>query len=141
MNRTATLKPGGPMKRTGFLGLSVKGKGGVSKLVRRIESRGMAGRTPTADEQRFMSAIASLGCLACAKDGNVNPWISLHHIDGRVKPGAHFLVLPLCAPHHQQDDTDPMQRISLHGRKESFTKRYGSELELLAEAKQKLGLE
>jgi hypothetical protein len=100
----------------------------------------MKGRAPTAEEQRFMDAIASLGCVACAKDGIANPWISLHHIDGRTKPGAHLLVLPLCAPHHQQDDTDPLQRISVHGNKARFEARYGTQLELLAEAKARLGI-
>jgi hypothetical protein len=107
----------------------------------KMKSRGMAGRTPTAAEQKFMNAVASLGCLACLKDGRVNPWISLHHIDGRTKPGAHFEVLGLCSPHHQQDDSDPLQRPSVHGRKKTFVERYGTEYELLAWAKEKLGIE
>jgi hypothetical protein len=105
----------------------------------KMKSRGMTGRQPTAEEQRFMDAIAALGCLACLKDGRDNPWISLHHIDGRTKPGAHFEVLPLCGPHHQQDDTDPLKRVSVHGRKATFVRLYGTELELLAWAKTKLG--
>jgi hypothetical protein len=85
-----------------------------------------------------MDAVAGLGCVACAKDGIVNPWVSLHHIDGRTKPGAHLQVLPLCAPHHQQDDTDPLYRPSVHGRKATFTALYGTELELLAECQETL---
>jgi hypothetical protein len=42
-------------------------------------------------------------------------------------------VLPLCGPHHQQDDSDVRQRISLHGRKATFQARYGTERELLTE--------
>jgi hypothetical protein len=144
MIRTSTIKAGAPMKRSGFdPNNAIKGTGFLGlrrKIAGKIASRGLKGRPPTIAEKTFMDAIASLGCLACLKDGRVNPWISIHHIDGRVKEGAHFLTLPLCGPHHQQDDTDPMQRVSLHGRKETFTKRYGTELELLAEAKQKLGL-
>lgn len=94
-------------------------------------SRGMKGRAPTADERRFMDAAGALPCIACQKDGRHEPVISLHHIDGRTKPGAHLLVLPLCAPHHQQDDSDPLQRQSVHGRKATFTARYGTEMELL----------
>lgn len=112
----------------------------VKKIRAPMRSRGMKGRPPTANEERFMSAIASLGCLACAKDGVENSLISIHHIDGRTKPGAHFLVLGLCAPHHQQDDTDQMGRVSVHGRKAQFEARYGTQYELLAEAKTKLGL-
>lgn len=100
----------------------------------------MKGRNPTAAEQRFMSDIASLGCLACAKDGNTNPWISLHHIDGRTKPGAHMKVIGLCGPHHQQDDTDPMGRIAVHPNKARFEAKYGTQYELLADAKRELGI-
>lgn len=104
-----------------------------AKLPKPLKSRGMKGRPPTADEARFMSAIAALGCIACRKDGRHEPIVSIHHIDGRTKPGAHFLVLPLCGPHHQQDDTDLRGRISVHGRKATFQARYGTQLELLAE--------
>ncbi|MFC3457225.1 Ref family recombination enhancement nuclease [Massilia haematophila] len=103
------------------------------KLPKPMKSRGMKGRPPTAEEKRFMDQMGALPCIACLKDGWLIHTVSLHHIDGRTKPGAHFLVLPLCAPHHQQDDTDPRQRISLHGRKATFQARYGTERELLAE--------
>jgi len=104
-----------------------------AKLPKPMRSRGMKGRPPTADEARFMDAIASLGCIACLKDGRREPVVSIHHIDGRTKPGAHFLVLPLCGPHHQQDDTDLLGRISVHGMKATFQARYGTQMELLAE--------
>jgi len=104
-----------------------------------LKSHGMKGRTPTADERRRMDAIAAIGCIACKHDGIDNPHVSLHHIDGRTKPGAHLMVLPLCAPHHQQDDTDPLQRPSVHGRKATFTARYGTEMELLAECMELIG--
>jgi hypothetical protein len=110
-----------------------------SKLPKSTKSRGMKGRPPTVEEARFMDAIAALGCIACRKDGRENLMVSIHHIDGRTKPGAHFLTLPLCGPHHQQDDTDPRARISLHGRKATFKARYGTERELLAECIELLG--
>jgi hypothetical protein len=133
-----TLSRSVGLKRTGFAKSESKEASAVAKLRRPMKSRGMKGRPPTADEERFMSAIASLGCLACAKDGVENPWISIHHIDGRTKPGAHFLVLGLCAPHHQQDDTDQMGRVSVHGKKKQFEARYGTQYELLAEASELL---
>lgn len=100
----------------------------------------MKGRTPNAEERRFMDAIGSLGCLACAKDGNTNPWISLHHIDGRTKPGAHMLVIGLCAGHHQDGTGADKSMIAVHPYKARFEQRYGTQMELLAEAKEKLGL-
>jgi hypothetical protein len=105
----------------------------LPKLSKPMKSRGMKGRPPTAEEARFMDKMGQLPCIACLKDGWENREISLHHIDGRAKPGAHFLVLPLCAPHHQQDDTDIRQRISVHGHKKPFVARYGTKWELLAE--------
>ncbi len=150
------LKPGKPLQRktamsrgTGFktpiagagqlrvAAVQVKAradkKARERKLPKPMKSRGMKGRAPTAEEVRFMDEIGALPCIACLKDGWLIHTVSLHHIDGRTKPGAHFLVLPLCAEHHQQDDTDPRQRISVHGRKATFQARYGTERELLAE--------
>lgn len=132
------------LKRTGFLRtkrLEDQAAQKFAKTVKPIKSRGMKGRAPTAAERAFMDKIASLGCLACAKDGVVNPWISLHHIAGRTAPNAHLLVLPLCAEHHQHDDSDPRGRVGVHPFKAKFEARYGSQIELLAEAKQKLGIE
>lgn len=85
------------------------------------KSCGFKGRTPTRAEQRLMDAVARLGCRACTKEDIENLHISLHHIDGRMKEGAYFKVLPLCAPHHQQDDSDPMGGISAHGAKRLCT--------------------
>ncbi len=144
--RTGTLKPGKklsrkkPMARGTGAGLLRVAAVQLKAPAPTKKSRGLKGRAPTVEESRFMDAIARLGCIACLKDGIINPWVSLHHIDGRTKPGAHKLVLPLCAPHHQQDDTDPVGRISVHGHKATFTARYGTERELLAECRQMAGV-
>lgn len=143
MARTSTLSTNKPLQRgncqlarTGFQRKPLD----PTKPPPKRTSRGMKGRTPTAAERAFMEAAGKVPCLACTIDGRHNPVISLHHIDGRTKPGAHFLVLPLCGPHHQQDDSDPLQRPSVHGRKATFTARYGTELELLAKLRSLLGL-
>jgi hypothetical protein len=83
--------------------------------------------------------MAGLGCVACAIDGRVNPWVSIHHIDGRTKPGSHRKVLPLCAQHHQQDDTDQLGRIAVHPNKARFEQMYGTQYELLAALLKKIG--
>ena len=87
-----------------------------------------------------MDAIGSLGCLACLKDGNVNPWISLHHIDGRTKPGAHMLVIGLCAGHHQDGTGGDKTMVAVHPYKARFEQRYGTQRQLLADAVIKLGI-
>ncbi|MES3022715.1 MAG: Ref family recombination enhancement nuclease [Pseudomonadota bacterium] len=90
-------------------------------------------RTRTPAEIELHDRLAALGCIACLKDGRFNDYVSIHHVDGRTKEGCHLLVLPLCAPHHQRDDTDPLHRISVHGDKARFEKRYGQQLALVAE--------
>jgi hypothetical protein len=158
MMRTSTLKPGKSLQRkepmsrgSGFkapaagAGLlrvaAIQAKAAFPrsreskpvKVSKPMKSRGMKGRPPTAEEARFMDAIAGLGCIACRKDGVANPWISIHHIAGRTAPGAHFLTLPLCEKHHQHDDADPAGRIGVHPYKARFEARYGTQRELLAE--------
>lgn len=93
----------------------------------------MKGRTPSKSEKALHSRMASLGCIACRKDGIFNSLVSIHHIDGRTKPNAHKQVLPLCGPHHQHDDTDQAGRIGVHPYKARFEARYGTQAELLAE--------
>lgn len=93
----------------------------------------MKGRTPTKAERELWHRMAGIGCIACRLDGRVNPWVSIHHIDGRTKPDAHKKVLPLCAQHHQQDDTDPLGRIAVHPNKARFEDLYGRQEDLLDE--------
>jgi len=147
--RTGTLKQGKPMARG--IGFETPAAGAgllrvaavqtkarareprLSKMPKPMASRGMKGRPPTADEARFMSAIADLGCVACRHDGWSNPNVSVHHIDGRTKPGAHLLVLPLCAGHHQDGTGTNPTLIAVHPYKARFEARYGTQLSLLAE--------
>jgi hypothetical protein len=90
-------------------------------------------RAVSADEKVLWDRLATeIGCVACMLDHRRNTYVSIHHTDGRTKPGCHKLVLPLCAPHHQQDDTDPLQRIAVHPNKARFEARYGSQAELMA---------
>jgi hypothetical protein len=125
---TSTLQAKKPMSRgTAVLANKRTDKKPAPKATMKTRQRAV-----TAAEQALWSRMAALGCVACMKDGIFNNHVSIHHIDGRTKPGCHQLVLPLCAPHHQQDDTDPMGRISIHGHRRPFEARYGTELELLA---------
>jgi hypothetical protein len=108
-----------------------------AKPAKRMKSKQ---RAVTAAERTFWHDMAGLGCVACRIDGRENPFISIHHIEGRTKPGCHALVLPLCAQHHQQDDTDPLGRVAVHPNKARFEALYGTQYELLADAKQRLGI-
>jgi len=90
------------------------------------------GKPPNKAEKQFHDRLAVIGCIACRKGGWFNPVVSIHHIDGRTKPGAHMLVIPLCAGHHQQG-TGAAGIIAVHPYKAQFERMYGSQLELLAE--------
>ncbi len=91
----------------------------------------MKGTNPTAAQKRYWSQLAELGCIACRKDGVHNTHVSIHHIEGRVKSDAHWLVLPLCGPHHQHRDDSGV--IGVHPYKSTFQARYGKQLDLAKE--------
>lgn len=137
--KTPLLGGGGVKAPTAGAGLlrvaatQAKARARAPKLPKPMKSRGMKGRRPTAEEARFMDAIAKLGCVACRKDGWENLDVSVHHVDGRTKPGAHMLVLPLCAGHHQDGTGANPTLIAVHPHKARFEERYGTQRELLAE--------
>lgn len=95
----------------------------------------MKGRAPTAGQKRFHDLLVrELGCCACAKDGMLNSHVSVHHIDGRTKPNAHWLVLPVCGPHHQDMGIPGVEAI--HKNKARFEAKYGAQRDLLRECMQ-----
>lgn len=104
----------------------------AGKRTKILKSKGMKGRTPTVAERATMDKIGGLGCIACRLDGIENPFICLHHIDGRTRPDAHKRVLPLCAGHHQAGTGEDKTLIAVHPDKARFEERYGTQAELLA---------
>lgn len=79
----------------------------------------------TAKEKRYMSKVASLGCIVpdCNLDANI------HHIregQGTAMRASNYLIIPLCKEHHQG-------AFSIHNSKREFESVYGSELDLLAQ--------
>jgi hypothetical protein len=129
MKRTE-MKRSGPIARTVVLAAKRNGKTQAPARRSTLKTRE---RTRTPAEVELHDKLAALGCIACMKDGRFNDYVSIHHVDGRTKPGCHLLVLPLCAPHHQRDDTDPLRRIAVHPDQGRFEKRYGAQLDLVAE--------
>lgn len=98
----------------------------------------MKGSTPTAADRQLWDALSRVGCIACLHDGIFTPHVSIHHIDGRTKPGAHQKVLPLCGPHHQDQGIAGV--IAVHPWKKRFEQEYGSQYVLLEEAKKIAGI-
>ena len=91
----------------------------------------MKGRNPSAAEKRLHDRMAGIGCIACRINGDHSPMVSIHHIDGRTKPGAHTKVLPLCAGHHQDGSGAP-GLVAVHPWKRRFEAKYGRQTDLLA---------
>jgi hypothetical protein len=90
----------------------------------------MKGKTPTKAQSDYHDQIAQLGCIACKKDGRFNPVVSIHHVDGRTKPDAHWQVLPLCAGHHQHGTGAP-GLTGIHPYKARFELAYGKQETLI----------
>ena len=144
--KRSPMKPGKPLARTAFKRTSSMPSTGMLSVQshQRMAPKRKAGlkskeRTVTAAEKLLWTRLAALGCVACAKDGNFNTHVSIHHVDGRTKPGCHQLVLPLCAGHHQDGTGEDKALIAVHPWKARFEARYGSQAELMAECAQALG--
>lgn len=86
---------------------------------------------PTKAEKEFHDLLCRVvGCAACRfGHGIENAYCSIHHIDGRTKPGVEWLTLGMCGSHHQ---TGAGGVEAVHLFKKRFEKRYGTERELLA---------
>lgn len=126
-----------PMVRSGFL---VR-----TQFIRRVAPAPAAPklkarqRTPTKAEKLLWTRMAeTVGCIACQLDGHFNLVVSIHHIDGRTKPGCHKQVLPLCAGHHQDATGEDKTLVAVHPDKARFEQRYGPQKALLALVHQQL---
>ncbi len=96
----------------------------------------MKGTNPSAAQKRYHDKLCStVGCIACRIDGRHNTHVSVHHVDGRTKPMAHWLVLPLCAGHHQAGSGAP-GLIAVHPWKARFESKYGRQSELIGQCAQ-----
>lgn len=89
----------------------------------------MFGTTPSPAQKRWHDLLAQvIGCVCCAADGHgFNSYVSIHHIDGRTKPDAHWLVLPLCEPHHQDNGA----ALAVHPHKRRWEAHYGAQEQVL----------
>lgn len=80
-----------------------------------------------------MRAVTSLGCIACRNHGyGVTPleFTAIHHVrwgQGMAQRAAHYLVLPLCARHHQTGGYG----VAFHAGQIEWERRYGTEQQLL----------
>lgn len=94
-------------------------------------------KTPTKAEREWMASVASFGCIACHLDGHFRPCAVHHIVEGNKRLG-HLFTIGLCQPGHHMDG-EPLGMISVHPWKKRFEARYGTQRELLALTKVKLG--
>jgi hypothetical protein len=97
---TKSITAGAGLKRTS---LPKTTKSIIRKTA--IKKTSMAGKTPTRSEKEMHDKIAQIGCICCVNLGFIEAFesgqpVSVHHTDGRTKPHAHEVCLPLCAGHH-----------------------------------------
>ncbi len=136
--KRSPMKPGSGFKSAAHARIERKKVSAVKKLRTPMKSKQ---RAVTADEKAYWSRLASnVGCVACMRDGNFNPHVSIHHIDGRTKPGCHMRVLPLCAGHHQDGTGEDKSMVAVHPWKAKFEALYGPQDELQARCNMRLGL-
>ena len=102
----------------------------------------MLGRTPTAEEKRWMADVVAYGCIVCEIFYGEHTPAEVHHIDGSRKPGAHLNTIGLCVRHHRLSDTireADRRWVSRHGDgRKAFVRAYMSEQELLTETRKRI---
>ena len=91
---------------------------------------------PTAKEQRHMDRVAQMGCCVDYCD---DPRVELHHISSgkKGKRSSHYQVIPLCFPHHRQHGAG----ISVHDDLPLWEEKHGTELSLLIQTIEELGID
>lgn len=139
MKRTE-LKRGKPMARAakiGVLGAAAKQSAEKCRLPSEKKPAKRSTlktkeRAVTQAEKEYWDRLAALGCAACMREGVFEPDVSIHHVDGRTKPGCHMLVLPLCASHHQDGTGKNPHYIAVHPWKTRFEAKFGTQKELMS---------
>jgi hypothetical protein len=88
----------------------------------------------TMTEQRWLSDVASLGCVICRNAGYGESPAEVHHVRHGVGVGrraSHFDTIPLCPAHHRTGGYG----VAFHAGKEAFELAFGTELALLWQTK------
>lgn len=85
-------------------------------------------KTPA--EDKHLSRVASLGCIACKKLGRGYVPAEVHHIragQGLSQRASNFATIPLCEVHHRTGAD------AIHQSKVNFEAKFGTEKQLLRE--------
>ena len=86
----------------------------------------------TKAEKHHLNKICSIGCVACIIQGTPGTPAEIHHPragTGSGRRASHYDAIPLCPMHHR--GTAGLSVPSIHGSKNAFIERFGTEVELL----------
>ena len=89
----------------------------------------------TAAEKRYHDRVAQEPCVVCG----AMP-VHVHHVREHTGLGVrpnHYDVIALCPKHHQHGGYG----VAVHSGVKEWEKNFGAQLELLAEFKQKMGID
>ncbi len=90
-------------------------------------------------EREHLSRVAALGCIVCRNLGYGETPAEIHHIrtgQGIAQRADNFSSIPLCHPHHRTGG----HGIAVHAGKQTWEKNFGTELELLEQVNNELGV-
>lgn len=106
----------------------------------------MNGRTKTKAEKDLHNILREHGCAVCRyivkPDVEQLEMPAIHHIEGKTKPDAHKIVIPLCKIHHQYGvpGNPSFHANGTCGGRAQFEATYQTdEYELMALCEQELG--
>jgi len=92
----------------------------------------------TAEEKRFMSKVAELGCVVCRNLGHGPTPAELHHPRtgvGKGQRSSNLDVIPLCPTHHRLGG----HGVAFHAGQKTWQEKFGSEWDLVAQIKREIG--
>ena len=84
-------------------------------------------------DKKYLAAVAALGCLICERPA------AIHHIrtgQGMSQRAGPRDVLPLCGDHHQNGGYG----VAIHAGQEEWERLHGTELELVEQVRQLVGM-
>jgi hypothetical protein len=129
LSRSKPMKPGtSQLTRSAFKPKPAATKKAAPAPKARMKSKQ---RAVTSAEKELWDQLAALGCVACLREGVFEPDVSIHHCDGRTKPGCHLQVLALCASHHQDGTGKNPHYIAVHPWKARFEQKFGTQESLI----------
>lgn len=99
----------------------------------------MRKRSATAAEKRHLARLVDHGCIVCLNEFGVWSHPEIHHpraLGSMGKKAEHKDALPLCPRHHRTGG----HGVALHAGQKTWESNFGSELDLLAQLRENLGI-